>query len=143
MHKQQHTQQTLTVQNSLADCEKLHRFLIAFAKANDIPAETYHDLRLVAEEIYTNIIKYAYVDNKSHEISVELNDTGGATSITFTDSGIAFDPLIFCSKSSDKTDHCEGGMGIDIIKSLTDSQEYHRINQRNVFTVTKIYTRKK
>jgi len=143
MYKQQHTRQTLTVQNSLADCEKLHRFLLAFAEANDISAETYRDLRLAAEEIFVNIINYAYVDNKPHDISVELNDTGIATSITFIDSGIAFDPLFFCSKSSDKTDHCEGGMGIDMIKSLTDSQEYHRINHRNVFTVTKIYTKKK
>lgn len=142
MHKQQHTSQTFTVQNSLADCEKLHSFLTAFAEANNIPAVTYQDLRLAAEEIFVNITSYAYVDNKPHDISVEINDSGGTIKITFNDSGIAFNPLTFCNKSSDNSDHCEGGMGIDIIKSLTDSQEYHRIKQHNVFTVTKLYTKK-
>jgi anti-sigma regulatory factor (Ser/Thr protein kinase) len=127
----------------MSDCEKLHRFLIAFAEANDISAETCHDLRLVSEEVFVNIINYAYVDNKSHDISVEVNDTDGATRITFTDSGIAFNPITDCDERSNKTDHCEGGMGIDIIKALTDSQEYHRVNQHNVFTVTKLYTKKK
>jgi anti-sigma regulatory factor (Ser/Thr protein kinase) len=142
MNKQLHSRQILNIQNSLADCEKLHSFLITFAEVNDIPAETYHDLRLVVEEVFINIISYAYTDTKSHVIAVELNDTGETISITFTDSGIAFNPITDCDENSSKTDHCEGGMGIDIIKSLTDSRQYYRINQHNVFTVTKLYTKK-
>ena len=61
--------------------------------------------------------------------------------ITFIDNGIAFDPLNDSNKSMDQDNLDEGGMGIHIIRSLTDEQRYERIEQRNVFTLTKHYTR--
>jgi anti-sigma regulatory factor (Ser/Thr protein kinase) len=48
--------------------------------------------------------------------------------------------LTDCSSNLDTNDHCNGGMGIPLIKSLTDKQKYIRIDKRNVFTVTKHYT---
>jgi anti-sigma regulatory factor (Ser/Thr protein kinase) len=134
--------QTLIVQNKISDRDKLHEFLIEYVESHDIPGDTYNDLRLVIEEAFTNIINHAYTDNKSHTVTVELNNTESAIVITFTDTGIEFDPLTDCGELDEKADHGEGGMGMHIIKSLTDSQEYHRINQHNVFTVTKLYTKK-
>jgi anti-sigma regulatory factor (Ser/Thr protein kinase) len=143
MHKQLHTRETLTLKNARSECEKLHQSLLAFAEENFIPDEICNDLRLAVEEAFINIIEYAYKDNKPHTITVEFSDTGNKITTTFTDSGAAFDPLTDYGEMSTGSDHCEGGMGIHIIKSLTDSQEYHRINQHNVFTITKLYTKKK
>ena len=112
-----------------------------FTAANGIPAETYEDLRLAVEEALVNIISYAYTDNRSHDITVELDDSGDAVSITLTDTGCAFNPLTYRPEVSDKPDYSEGGMGIAILKSLTDKQEYHRIKQHNILTVTKLYTK--
>jgi anti-sigma regulatory factor (Ser/Thr protein kinase) len=137
-----HNRKTLSIQNSMAERDKLHSFLLAFAEANDIPSEIMNDLQLVVEEIFINIISYAYTDNESHDITLELDDNATTIRITFTDSGTAFDPLTYCNEMNAERDHCDGGMGIAIIKSLTDSQQYQRINQHNVFTVTKLYTKK-
>jgi serine/threonine-protein kinase RsbW len=135
--------QTLALQNNMAELEKLHKFLIEFTAANDIPAQTYDDLRLVVEESFANIIDHAYTDNKSHIITVELDTTDNTIIVSFTDDGIAFNPLTKCNEIHERADHSEGGMGMHIIKSLTDSQQYRRINQHNVFTLTKLYTKKK
>lgn len=134
---------TITVQNRTADGDKLHEYLGGFVRTNNIPDETYNDLRLVAEEVFINIINYAHNDNASHPVSIELDVTADIISMTFTDAGNAFNPLAHGDYTISTDDHCEGGMGIHLIKSLTDSQRYQRTNGRNVFTVTKHYTKKK
>lgn len=145
MNKEPLNRSIITVQNKPSNCARLPVFLADYLKANDIPDMVYHDLRLVIEETFINIINHAFSDNKKHSVSIELNNTGKTVNITFIDSGMAFNPLIDAStelkKNIKNNDHCEGGMGIHIIKSLTDQQEYRRINQRNVFTVTKRYTK--
>jgi len=143
MNKQAPDRKTLALLNASSECTKLHESLMAFAQTHAIPDEICNDLRLAVEETFINAINYAYQDNKPHTITVEFSDAGDKIAITFTDSGTAFNPLTDYGEMPTESDHCEGGMGIHIIKSLTDYQEYHRINQHNVFTITKLYTKKK
>jgi anti-sigma regulatory factor (Ser/Thr protein kinase) len=134
----------ITVQNKTSECARLSAFLANYLKANNITEKIYHDLRLVIEETFVNITNHAFLTNENHSVSIELSNSGNTINITFIDSGMAFNPLTDALPETEKTfevhDHCEGGMGIHIIKSLTDKQEYSRIDQRNVFTVTKHYT---
>ncbi len=133
--------QTFSVQNAVSECSNLAELLAAFIKANDIPDEISSDLRLALEEIFINIVDYAYPKEEDHCIIIEFNNSADSVSITFIDTGIAFNPITDCSTDIDTDDHCEGGMGIHLIKSLTDQQKYDRIKQHNVFTVTKHYTK--
>lgn len=133
--------QTFVVQNRTSECCDLAYMLAEFVKSNDIPDEISHDLRLVLEEAFVNIVNYAYPSDKDHNITIEFNNNADSISITFIDAGIAFNPLTDCHTDIETDDHCEGGMGIHIIKSLTDQQEYDRIERHNVFTVTKHYTK--
>ncbi len=141
MNKQVHNKQILTLQNKCSESEKLSDFLTGYTNAFEIPDETFHDLRLVTEEIFINIASYAYADKDIQTITIEFNRTSNEINITFTDSGIAFNPLAEQSKFKTSDDHCDGGMGIHIITSLTNHQEYNRVEQSNVFTVTKHYTK--
>jgi serine/threonine-protein kinase RsbW len=141
MDRQMHNTRSITLRNELADSSKLANFLSDYVKAYKIPDDVYNDLRLVLEEAFINITSYAYDKGGSQTITVDLNDTAGVISITFTDTGIAFDPLSHTTDNIETADHCEGGMGIHIIRSLTDHQQYHRVGQSNVFTVTKHYTK--
>ena len=72
---------------------------------------------------------------------MELHHSDHRIDITFIDNGIAFDPLNDSNKTMDQDNLDEGGMGIHIIRSMTDEQRYERIDQRNVFTLTKHYTK--
>lgn len=133
--------QTFAVQNRTSECSNLAELLAAFIKSNDIPGEISSDLRLALEEVFINIVDYAYPKDKDHIITIEFNNSADSISITFIDTGIAFNPLTDYEANIDTDDHCEGGMGIHLIKSLTDQQKYDRIKQHNVFTVTKHYTK--
>ncbi len=129
------------MKNNTSECDRLSAFLTDYESSNNIPDEIQHDLRLVLEEVFVNITNYAFPSGETHTVSIEISNTENAISITFIDGGIAFNPLIDCNNEIDADDHGEGGMGIYLIKSLTDQQEYSRIEQRNVFTVTKHYTK--
>ena len=141
MNLSQLHKQTFVVQNRTSECSNLARLLAAFIKSNDIPDEIYNDLRLVLEEAFVNIVDYAQPKDKNHSITVEFNNSADSISITFIYTGIAFNPLTDYDTKIETDDHCEGGMGIHIIKSLTDEQKYDRIKQHNVFTVTKHYNK--
>jgi serine/threonine-protein kinase RsbW len=132
---------SIKLQNRLEDSIKLADFFSDYVKTYNIPDDVYNDLRLVLEEVFINITSYAYDIGDSQTITVNLNNTAGEISITFNDTGIAFDPLSHTTDNIETADHCEGGMGIHIIRSLTDHQQYHRVGQSNVFTVTKHYTK--
>jgi len=141
MNKQVLNRQTISLQNKISDSGKLSDFLTEYAKTFEISDEIYHDLRLAIEEAFVNIASYAYAKEDQQTVAIELSHTSNEISITFTDTGIAFNPLTDPAESKGTDDHCEGGMGIHLIKSLTDQQKYNRIKQRNVFTVTKYYTK--
>ena len=140
MNKQVTNKQTLCLQNKVSESGKLSEFFTEFIKSTPISDEIYNDLRLVLEEIFVNIASYAYAD-EDQSVTIELNNTADRISITFIDTGVAFNPLTDPAECDPADDHCEGGMGIQIITSLTDCQEYNRVEQSNVFTVTKHYTK--
>ena len=131
----------ITLQNRQEDSTKLTDFLTDCARAYAISDDVYNDLRLVVEETFINIACYAFQDNETQTVTVELNSTDDEISITFTDSGMAFNPLDHATDDIANDDHCSGGMGIHIIRSLSDRQHYDRVGQTNVFTVTKHYTK--
>ena len=140
MNNQQQSKQVLTLQSTVSDAGKLAEFLADYVKKFKIADEIYNDLRLVAEETFVNIASYAYSGQAQQTVTIELNSTADKISITFTDAGIAFNPLTDAAECKDTDEHCEGGMGIHLITSLTDHQEYSRDGQSNVFMVTKHYT---
>ena len=141
MDKHSPKRQVISLQNRVSDSIKLSEFFSQYVETFHIPDEIFNDLRLAIEETFVNIASYAYDEKDSRNITVELNNADQEVSVTFTDTGIAFNPLIDDSECSAGVDHCEGGMGIHLIKSLTDRQEYDRVGQSNVFTITKHYTR--
>ncbi len=143
MNKPELNRQVISVQNKTSESIKLSDFLAEFISANNIPDAIHNDLRLATEEAFVNIVNYAFSNKETQMISIAISCNNNAISITFIDQGFAFNPLLAAginsSKSINTNDLCDGGMGIRIIKSLTDKQEYSRINQCNVFTVTKNY----
>lgn len=131
--------QIVAVTNRSAESVKLAECLREYVHTQNIPDEIFDDLRLAAEEIFINIVNYAYPREELHGVTVVFSHTANSMDITFTDAGRAFNPLTDYAAAIDTHDCCEGGMGIHLIKSLTDQQEYNRIEKRNVFTVSKYY----
>ena len=140
MNKQTPNRQSISLRNKSSDSDKLSSFLAQYVESFNISEESYNDLRLTVEEIFINITSYAGMEVEQ-VIRIEIDSTKTEINITFTDAGIAFNPLTDATECKETDDHCQGGMGIQIIKSLSDHLDYKRIEQHNVFTITKHYTK--
>lgn len=97
-----------------------------------------HDLKLVTEEWFANIIKHGYADDEPGEIELELVAVKDGIHLTVTDSASAYNPLEV-NREARNQDFSEGGMGLILIKSLTDEQHYSHDGTHNVFSITKHY----
>jgi serine/threonine-protein kinase RsbW len=90
---------------------------------------------LVGEEISTNIFKYAYpqpMENKG--FSVKITQSDQTIRMEFTDHGIPYNPLEQQAPDMD-IDSIEdmpiGGLGVHLIKQMSDHLEYRYENGKN------------
>lgn len=95
-------------------------------------------LDIVTEEIFVNICHYAY-GGEAGMAEVYAGFSDGVASLTFVDSGTAFDPTgreeVILDEDVSKWPI--GGLGIHMSLKLTDSAHYKRIMGMNVFTLKK------
>jgi serine/threonine-protein kinase RsbW len=104
-----------------------------------LPDEAVLELRLVAEELLTNVAAYGYEDADEHWVSVELALQGADVTLRFVDDGRPFDPL--AAPAPDLTapveDRPVGGLGVHLVRSLVDDAGYERVADQNVLTLRK------
>jgi anti-sigma regulatory factor (Ser/Thr protein kinase) len=104
-----------------------------------LPDEAVLELRLVAEELLTNVAAYGHEDADEHWVSVELALQGSDVTLRFVDDGRPFDPL--GATPPDLTapveDRPVGGLGVHLVRSLVDQATYERVAGQNVLTLRK------
>jgi anti-sigma regulatory factor (Ser/Thr protein kinase) len=104
-----------------------------------VPEATVLDLRLVAEEVLTNVAAYGHDDDAEHRVALGVTVAPREVTLVFTDDGQPFDPL--AAEPSDLTAPIEerpvGGLGLHLIRALVDAAEYVRLGPRNVLTLKK------
>lgn len=113
-------------------------FLAAFAADQGMSPERVGEIELVAEEVLVNIINYAYPDGGG-DITVRCaSDAAGQVTITFIDSGTAFDPLALPPPdiSADIDERRIGGLGVFFVKELSEDVSYARRGDTNQLTIT-------
>jgi anti-sigma regulatory factor (Ser/Thr protein kinase) len=97
------------------------------------------ELRLVAEEVLTNIAKYGF--EPPAEPAVELLFTLGddAVVLEFRDQGKAFDPLAQPPPDLDRPldERPLGGLGLTLVRALVDEAGYAREGPTNVLRLVK------
>jgi anti-sigma regulatory factor (Ser/Thr protein kinase) len=129
----------LTLPASLDQLDNANEFVITCAKHRDLDEITINKLLLVTEEIFVNIVNYAY-GNSSGSVEIKCSYTGKDNFVLqFVDQGIAFNPLeVAIPQTQAPVEEREiGGLGIFLVKSLVESVEYQRENNHNILTITK------
>ncbi len=98
-----------------------------------------HDIQMVVEEWYVNIVKYAYGEREEGLVRIELTFVERILEIVIVDNGPEFDPHIIPTPERPKDVQSAkiGGLGIFFIRSLMDTTEYHRKNDQNIFRMRK------
>ena len=93
---------------------------------------------LVVEEIFINIVKYAYGDEVG-DVDIEVKATDNKVVISFEDTGVAFNPLEI--EEADVTLPIEereiGGLGIYMVRKIMDNVEYMHKENKNVLVIEK------
>ena len=103
------------------------------------PQETQiYELQLAAQEIGANIVDHAYPVNSDGRICIQLiyNPAVRQYTIVFTDTGQPYQeqgaPMLPGVEES-----ANGGMGMFLVFSLVDDLNYQRLNDTNVWQMTK------
>ncbi|MEM1411854.1 MAG: SpoIIE family protein phosphatase [Pseudomonadota bacterium] len=94
------------------------------------------DLRLVMEEVLTNVVKYSGAAERGLDAKVSWHFEQGRLELVFEDPGQPFNPLDERMKYRDEDDHSDGGMGIQLVRSIATTVHYERIDQLNRLEVT-------
>ena len=131
---------TLTVPNRLQEIRTLSDFLTRNAERWDVPDDALRPLQLALEEIFTNIVHYAYDDDREHRIEIVLSKADQTVTVQVSDDGRPFDPL----RDAPQTDfeapvetRPVGGAGIALSRQMVSRMRYRRHDGRNQLTLIK------
>lgn len=129
---------SIVVGNDLAELTRVARWVDAWSRRNEVPARTAERIDLCSAEIVTNVVTHAYPDRSAHEIVLRLERRGSHFSLQVEDDGMAFDPLQVPEPTPvDRLeDATVGGLGLRIVRGLSDEQRYDRSGNRNSLTLT-------
>lgn len=132
-------EKTLQLQNNLGEVERLLDELgNCCAQLNGGPNSS-RELLVAVEELFVNIINYAFPAGETHEITVQVEGKERQIKVTLTDNGREFNPLDAPTPDLDAPlDQREpGGLGVFLSRRLVDKFEYQRKAGQNVVSVTK------
>jgi anti-sigma regulatory factor (Ser/Thr protein kinase) len=110
-----------------------------FCRTRGLAVETALEVRLVAEEMLTNFVKYAHLATEEREIELRLAISSEAVRMAFHDDGPPFNPLDLPppNLTSRPEDRGIGGLGVHLVKSLVDDATYSREGSTNVLVLIK------
>ena len=127
---------SIVLANDLADVPRAAERVEAFCRTRGIPGRTIHRFNLALDEVLTNVITYAFSDRLRHAIDVRIELRDGDLTATVSDDGDPFDPLSQPPPDihAPVEDRRIGGLGIHLLRSLTEAVEYRRADGRNRLT---------
>ncbi len=127
------------VENRIEEISSLADRLEDLANEWELSPGLAMNINLVLEEALSNIIFYAFKDNKKHEIDISVSMHNKNITLKIEDSGIPFNPLE--QQTPDITLPAEerpvGGLGIFLISQIMDEMNYARKGDQNVLTLKK------
>ena len=107
--------------------------------ATNLPKKLQISLCVAAEEIFTNICSYAFVEQEKNEQSVRfIFEHSDHIIMRFEDNGVPYDPTKNVIDTVDyDPDEQIGGLGRLIAFTIADKVIYENVDGRNILTITK------
>ena len=128
---------TLTLNNHLEELNRLHDTIARFFQQKSLSDEICNEMQLVAEELLVNTIQHGYTDKQQHNIEIILTYSNHFFTLSIKNDAKAFNPLLVPTPplglNSEQT--VIGGLGLPLIKALSDTQQYCYENQQNIVTI--------
>lgn len=124
---------SITVYPDSSSVEKIADFLEQKMEEMGLTMKTVNRAQVCVDEIYSNIFRYS----KATMAKITTNLSENAFTIIFKDNGVPFDPT--AKEDPDTTLSAEereiGGLGIHMVKKMTDSLVYENKDGYNILTL--------
>jgi sigma-B regulation protein RsbU (phosphoserine phosphatase) len=131
--------QSIVLPNNTQEVPRLNAFVEEACKTVGFDERVTMQIKLAVEEAVVNVMKYAYPQGKTGNVTIETAHNDQRLKFTIIDSGKPFDPTI--QSEVDTTLPAKkrslGGLGIHIMRQNMDSINYERIDNLNVLTLRK------
>ncbi len=122
------------------ELSNVQEFVTSQLEAVDCPAKALFQIELAVEEIFVNIVSYAYRPEIGEAtVRCEVCDNPLRVCIEFQDHGKCFDPLAKedADTSKDALMEREGGLGIFLVKKNMDAVSYRYEDGKNILSISK------
>jgi len=128
----------ITLEASLENLETINSFLYKWAKKASLSTRGENELLLAVEEVFVNIVKYAYAESLG-DIIIDCSMDENNLILQIKDEGISFNPLQLPEPhlTSCLEERKVGGLGVFLIRKLVNNVEYERQGKYNVLTLVK------
>lgn len=122
-----------------SDFGKLSSVWQKLASQNQVEQSLALQIEVCLDEIFTNIVSYAYSDDEEHEIEVRFNFGKEQLRIEIEDDGASFDPTRLAEPElkASLEERPIGGLGIHLVKKIMDNLIYERKNNKNILILQK------
>ena len=130
----------LTLSPRLSELTRVRNELDRYLRDASLPDPVRNTLLVVAEEVLTNIVHYGCCDEVLDTIEVKVDQERAVVHMEFIDPGKPFNPLETAGRvtAGQLVENKEpGGIGVHLVRGLTNHQEYTRKADRNHFRITK------
>ena len=127
-----------------ANLEQVTDFIEQVLTQYDFDMKDCTNMEIITEELFLNVADHAYKGQSGpFEMGICCDRDAGIVRMEFRDNGSPFNPLEHHLKEipKDIMDLTVGGMGIRMVRSMTNRQSYKYLNNQNILAVT--YDREK
>jgi len=112
----------------------------AFLVERGVPPPGLYVANLCVEELLVNSINHGYAAGVAPDVEVDVAASPQALVIEISDGAAPFDPTKDSANpdlEADLDDRPIGGLGVHLVKQMTDEMSYQRSNGRNQVRLTK------
>ena len=107
-------------------------------KAWKIPKSKMNQIRVIIEELFSNIVRFAYEDQSEHMIEIGMKRNDEFIEIEIIDDGVAFNPLEHSEDPLRDPALVEsGGMGLTLVQTFSNKMSYQRKGKKNLLKIEK------
>ena len=130
----------LTIEATLPHVATVTAWMDEALEAHGCAVKSQMQLDIAMDELFGNIANYAYAPGVgSVTVSLDFDSRPGFVVLTFTDSGVPYDPLAKADPdiTLSAEDRPIGGLGIFMVKKTMDEMAYVYEDGQNKLTVVK------
>lgn len=124
--------------SEIGEIPNIRKDMEELEKSWEIPKSKMNQIRLIIEELFSNIVRFAYDDQSEHMIEIGMKRNDEFIEIEIIDDGVAFNPLEHSENPlRDPALVDSGGMGLTLVQTFSNRMFYQRKENKNLLRIEK------